>query len=367
MKVYLLMLIGLFAGMSSFAQYDNQNIFSDKTGNELRLLLIQEYKPGVVLTYGEARDIMYGKIYNVNDSVAGIYSDHKVYLKPGEDPSTYIFQDGAPNGINAEHSYPQSKGAGDGNARSDMHHLFPSRVSTNSARGSLPFGEISDNITQTWYYKTQENSNKPNTSSIDLYSEKGNEKWEPRESVKGNIARAIFYFYTMYQDQADNADPTFFNGMKETLCDWHEQDPVDELEWKRSHMIAPYQDGRNNPFVLDCSLAFRMYCGDISPSCQLVELVESEIEINIELMENPVYDFATFKIHSTNTNSEKFEFQLFSLYGQKLVSGTFDGSQSTNISIPLDNLPTGMYIINWFVENKSVTSNEGKPFVIIKM
>ena len=40
---------------------------------------------------------------------------------------------------------------------------------------------------------------------IDEYSEvdNDNEKFEPREDVKGNIARSMFYFYTIYNNVAD--------------------------------------------------------------------------------------------------------------------------------------------------------------------
>ena len=349
------------------AQYDHEAVFEGKTDEELRILLVDNFTPSVVLTYSQARDTMYGIIYNVNDSIAGIYSDHKVYLKPGEDPSTYIFKNGEVDGINAEHSYPQSKGAENGNARSDMHHLFPARVGTNSARGSLPFAEINDDITNQWYYKNQENSNKPIPSKIDLYSEKGNESWEPRESVKGNIARAIFYFYTIYQDQADNADPTFFSGMKETLCNWHDLDPVDELEWNRTKMISNWQDGKSNPFVLDCTLASRLYCSEVSPECITVDIAESKPFSEIKLCSNPANDFAVFK-NLPLGESLRIHSRLTSTYGSLIHEKTWtqDELHASEVHIPLDNLQAGSYIIQWFIQDISTSIFEIVPFIIIK-
>ncbi|MEY3053095.1 MAG: hypothetical protein RLY31_2880, partial [Bacteroidota bacterium] len=90
---------------------------------------------------------------------------------------------------------------------------------------------------------------------------------EPREDHKGNVARAMFYFYTMYREQADDADPDFFDLQRETLCQWHYADPVDSLEHARSLMIAAYQDGLANPFVLDCTTATRSYCSDNPQPC----------------------------------------------------------------------------------------------------
>ncbi|HAW05426.1 MAG TPA: endonuclease I, partial [Saprospirales bacterium] len=107
------------------AQYDHISVFSHLNGDDLYEEIVDTYKPDVVLTYGMARDTMFSKIDGVNDSLECIYTGMKRYLIPGEDPTQAVYLDGAPNGINTEHSYPQSKGASDGNARSDMHHLYP--------------------------------------------------------------------------------------------------------------------------------------------------------------------------------------------------------------------------------------------------
>ena len=77
-------------------------------------------------------------------------------------------------GLNAEHVYPQSKGAGDEPARSDLHNIFPSKVNVNEARGSCPFDEIADNDTDRWFYLNTQLNSIPNTD-IDKYSEKDEE------------------------------------------------------------------------------------------------------------------------------------------------------------------------------------------------
>ncbi len=325
------------------AQYDHQPVFPLLEGDELRELVIDQFRPLNVLSYGQARDTMYGIIYNVNDSIAGIYSDHKVYLEPGVDPTSGVFMNGEPNGINAEHSYPQSKGAGSGNPRSDMHHLFPSRVATNSARGSLPFGEINDAITETWYYKTEETPIDPNLDIRDKYSERTQNFWEPREEVKGNIARAIFYFYTMYQAQADDADSEFFAAQKDVLCDWHFQDPVDQLEWERSFMIAKWQDDKANPFVLDCSLASRLYCPEISAECQLVDVEEVELEDSFTLLGNPFQD--DLIIEGAFAQKEILEVGLYSIIGIELLNPRFI-IEGKRLKISVEHLNPGTYFIS---------------------
>lgn len=256
----------------AFAQYDIIPVFPDLEGDELYDAVINEYKPSTVLTLAQARDTVYKDIYFEKDSVRCIYTSMSKFLPDNVDPSQHLFDDGGNDDINLEHSYPRSKGASIGMGNSDMHHLFPSRVTVNSARGSDPFGEINDDSTNAWYYQTETLNTIP-TNNIDSYSEDTGIAFEPTEKSKGNIARAQFYFYTMYRDDANTADPSFFELQRENLCQWHEADPVDSLEWVRSFKIAKHQSEKANPFVLDCRLA-RMYCNDISNDCQSVNINE---------------------------------------------------------------------------------------------
>lgn len=266
-------------------------------GNDLLEALVEDYKPDNVLDYSQARDTMYGIIYNVHDSVTCVYSGHRVYLPPGADPSTAIFLNGSANGINCEHTYPQSMGAETGNAESDMHHLFPTRAAVNTARGNDPFAEIPDNQTAKWYRFDQTVDNIP-SANLDEYAEHNTGHFEPRESHKGNTARAIFYFYTMYRAEADVANPVFFESQRETLCQWHYLDPADSLEVARTWLIAGYQDGRANPFVLDCSLAARTYCPDTPGECPLVSEASEPLSADrrqpvLGIVPNPAGDYFT--------------------------------------------------------------------------
>lgn len=242
------------------AQHNQQTLLINESGQVLLADLVDLYRPNVVLDYNNARDTMFAKVYALRDSVWCVYTGHQLYLDPQVDPSTLLFNGGSGNGINTEHTYPQSKGASSGNARSDLHHLFPVRAAANSARNNFPYAENEDAQTTTWYYKTLSESSP--TQAINAYSELNINKvtFEPKEEHKGNAARAVFYFYTMYKAEADAADPSFFAKQLPAICQWHMDDPVDSLEWERTHIIASYQEGKANPFVLDCSLPFRTYC-----------------------------------------------------------------------------------------------------------
>ena len=55
------------------------------------------------------------------------------------------------------------------------------------------------------------------------------------------------------------ADAEFFEGQKEILQTWHNQDPADANEIFRTWQIAEYQENKPNPFILDATLIERAY------------------------------------------------------------------------------------------------------------
>lgn len=244
-----------------------ESVFPALSGAELIDSVASNYRPTTVLDYANARDTLYARVLAIDDdSLRCIYSGHTLYLDPTQDPTQYVYQNGGSNGMNTEHAYPQSKGAADGNARSDMHHLYPARIPVNEVRGDVPFMEIPDAQTHKWYILNQILTNIPAVNR-DAYTEFKTGAFEPRESVKGDIARSLFYFYTMYQAQANLADPNYFELQRTTLCQWAQQDPADSIELRKTWRIAPYQDGKPNPFVIDCTLASRSWCPGVALNC----------------------------------------------------------------------------------------------------
>lgn len=219
-------------------------------GQELIQYLINNYKTSNVLSYNGARDAMYGYIDNENGSVQCIYTEFTVDNVPSDNPRAYLYE----NGIDCEHLYPQSMYEGTSPMKSDIHHLRPCKSNVNSSRGNKPYNESNDNQTQTWYWLEYQQSNPPNQNR-DKYSESASGVFEPREEVKGDIARAIFYFYTMYSNVADD---NFFEEQKDILYDWHQDDPINQLEVNRTWDIADYQD-YPNPFIVDETLIQRCY------------------------------------------------------------------------------------------------------------
>jgi len=276
------LIVLLFTSVVSFAQHED--IFPDLEGEELLDNLVDEYKPIISLTYGQARDTLYGNIDNPNDSLTCVYTGYTIYLDPTLDPTTAAFQNDGPDAINTEHTYPQSLGAS-GFGKSDMHHIYPTRKDVNGARGTDPFAEIPDNQTDVWWIQDETQGNVPSQNK-DGYSEERNGQFEPREEHKGNVARSMFYFYTMYKAQADAENSTYFSSQVQTLCDWHYQDPADFKEFIRTKNIAPYQSDKANPFVLDCTLAERSYCSDSGQMCTPVAVEEEGLDNTSSLATN---------------------------------------------------------------------------------
>lgn len=237
----------------------NDTIGSGLNETALIEFLRTNYTPSSPKDYNEARDSMYQHLdVDETDSLTGVYSGLRAKADGSRTPSNGSLS------FNTEHSWPQGYYDDSEPMRGDIHQLYPVWSSVNSSRNNHPFGEVDDNTTYSWWY-WKNGKSEPDIPSvdIDLYSEYGNSVFEPREDHKGNAARAMFYFWTIYQNNTDVAnDPfdneAFFNGMKETLYQWHQADPVDAAELQRSEGIESIQ-GNKNPFIHDTTLVRRAY------------------------------------------------------------------------------------------------------------
>ncbi|MET4107035.1 endonuclease [Hymenobacter sp. UYP22] len=233
-------------------------------GQSLKDWLRQNWYDGkrVVLSYNEARGKMYNFIDNQDGRVVCVYSGYTETVRLDSSSTST----GVVNRINCEHTVPQSWFNEVVRMRSDIHHLFPTYDTWNSDRGSDPFAEIPDNQTQKWMRGTSSQSTIP-TSNIDEYSEDTNSQFEPREDHKGNLARAIFYFYTMHQGQTFDAGKDVITAAANlnTLYQWHLADPVDAREKERNRRTAKSQ-GNFNPYIAYPDLVARAWGFQVLPT-----------------------------------------------------------------------------------------------------
>ena len=201
----------------------------------------------VELSYAVARGKMYNYADNYNNLVTCVYSGYQetVPYSATNTSTTVVAR------INCEHTVPQSWFSQVVRMRSDMHHLYPTYDTWNNLRGSDPYADIPDATTQTWMRGVVSQNTIP-TANIDEWSEDTNTQFEPREDHKGNVARSIFYFYTMHGNQPELAATGHASitsaGDLNTLYAWHLADPVDAHEIERNRRVAASQ-GNYNPFI----------------------------------------------------------------------------------------------------------------------
>jgi endonuclease I len=297
MKKILSLFVFLVFSTSLFAQTDL--IAPELTGSELIDFLQGNYSVSNPLSYNGGRDAMFEDIDGPDGTISCVYTGYTIEFTDRQDA-----QDGnnEPGDFNTEHIWPQSFFDSDLPMRSDIHHLFPTRQDVNGARSNYPFAEIPDNQTDTWYYNDSNQSAIP-SSNIDEYSELlSSTSFEPREDFKGNVARAIFYFWAIYQDNSsivnDNTDnEAFFNGMKDVLLQWHFADPVDEAEVQRSLGVESAQ-GNRNPFIHDTTLVRRAYFG-AGPVVQ--GPVSNPVTGMISNINQPIFDLTFVKNEQDTT------------------------------------------------------------------
>jgi hypothetical protein len=196
------------------------------------------------LGYNLARQEMYSFIDESNGQIECVYTGFK------QNASFTTF----PNPINTEHLIPQSLFGSASPMRSDIHAIRPTHGDVNAARGVLPFNEVPDagaiwygvNATGAYVFTTTE----PNPNIA--FSERNASYFEPKENIKGDIARQIFYFYTMYPTQAGEMNLV---ADVNVLYLWHQQDPVGALDLQRNNRIELVQ-GNRNPYIDYPDLAY---------------------------------------------------------------------------------------------------------------
>jgi endonuclease I len=169
--------------------------------------------------------------------------------------SASLNPDHGPDSWNREHLWPRARGVGDdGPAASDLHHIRAADVTCNAERGALAFDR--------------------GGTPIDACAfRRDGDSVEPRDAVKGDLARMLFYMDVRYAGADGEPDLRLVRGPggegDATLGDlcrllaWHTADPLagDELD---RHARIVEQQGNRNPFVDRPDLAGKLY----GPRCR---------------------------------------------------------------------------------------------------
>jgi endonuclease I len=207
-----------------------------KAGSALKSALHNIIDDHTTLSYSE----VWGALRNTDEDPGN--SDNVLLLYSGRSQSKFT-NGGGVDDWNREHVWAKSHGdfgtaQGPG---TDLHHLRPTDVTVNSTRGNLDF----DN-----------GGNEHNEAPGNYYD---GDSWEPRDEVKGDVARMIFYMAVRYEGDSAEADLELnndvnngsapYHGKISVLLDWHEEDPVDSREIRRNNIIFEQYQGNRNPFI----------------------------------------------------------------------------------------------------------------------
>ncbi len=187
------------------------------------------------LSYDQAREHILGGLYlekmNSRYFVYDVYCQEPVYhstIGPGQIPSNKL--------LNVEHIWPQSRFSTKESKRgqkTDLHHLLPVDARANGTRGNHEFGYVEEGK---YTYMGCEGSR----------YDKETQLFEPDDSIKGNIARSMFYFSVRYDLEIGDRE-------ERVLREWNQLDPVSEEDREIHEQIFRIQ-GNRNPFIDDPSL-----------------------------------------------------------------------------------------------------------------
>lgn len=207
-----------------------------KSGSALRTALHGIIKEQTVLTYDQVWDALKDTDQDPSNTsnVIEIYSGRSIAKSNNG---------GGVDQWNREHVWAKSHGDfGTSNGPgTDVHHLRPEDVTVNSDRGNLDFdngGSAVNQCSDCW---------------------RDGDSFEPRDAVKGDVARMILYMAIRYEgdDGRANLEPneSVNNGSApnigklSVLKAWSAGDPPDTFEKRRNDRIYAQWQHNRNPFI----------------------------------------------------------------------------------------------------------------------
>ena len=206
-----------------------------KTGTALRTSLHGIIDGHTKLSYDQVWTALKDTDQDPNNTanVIELYSDRSI---------SKGLNGGDPDDWNREHVWAKSHGgfgtsAGPG---TDVHHLRPEDVTVNSTRGNKDFDLGGSAVSQ----------------CSDCWTDA--DSFEPRDAVKGDVARMLFYMAIRYEgddgfanlelnDSINGSTP--WHGKTSVLLAWNADDPVSMFEMRRNDRIHSTWQGNRNPFI----------------------------------------------------------------------------------------------------------------------
>jgi len=256
------------------------------------------------------------------------------------------------NGWTREHIWAKSRGdfgtyTGVG---TDVHALRPLDATTNSIRNNRSFNNCNTclDVTDKWNNITG--------------SKKDANDWsfEPRDEVKGDVARMIFYMAVRYEGldgypdleitesmlPQSNKEP--LHGVLSVLLDWHRNDPVDAWEENRNDIIYYSYQNNRNPFIDFPDLA--EYIWGIKVGSNWTEEgtldFKTSNEISFRIYPNPSSGIISIKGLQASS-----EINIYDTIGRKALTTSISVNNNT---IDVSRL-NGIYLVQIITQGKRVT------------
>jgi endonuclease I len=232
----------------------------------------------------------------------------------------------------------------------DVHALRPLDNTTNSIRSNRCFNNCTtcEEVKDKW----------GNTTG----SKKDANDWsfEPRDEVKGDIARMIFYMAVRYEGLDDypnleltqtmlpqgNKEP--LQGVLTTLLEWNRNDPVDAWEENRNDIIYYSYQHNRNPFIDFPGLAEHLWGTQMGSNWTKEEVLITPIfnEKSISMYPNPAFN--TIHIKGLDSSAKA---NIYDAMGRRVRVAQIN---LNNNSIDVSGLK-GVYLIHVITQEKMIT------------
>jgi endonuclease I len=298
------------------------------TGEDLKEALHTIIKDHIEYSYDDLKEIL----KETDEDPDNPNNIILLYTGRSQDKNTF---GGGANDWNREHVWAKSHGDFGDNppCGTDIHHMRPTDASVNSSRGNKDFdnGGIQHPEATGCYYTEY--------------------TWEPRDEVKGDVARMIFYMEVRYEGDGGeldlevvdwvNTSPNPEHGKFSTLYEWHQQDPPDDFEINRNEVIYSYQNNRN-PFIDHPEFLINIYEPTIGTQ-------ESTTSNQIKIYPNPTSEFIS--VANLPSDLKNWEISISNIYGKELLKETSYGQESIK-NLDVSTLPNGLYILSLLQENQ---------------
>ncbi len=234
--------------MESHAGNYYDSIDTTATGDELKFELHNLIKGHVEYPYSSSGTDVWDIVMDADQDPNNANNVILIYTGRSQAKSYNASTSGSdPDAWNREHVWAKSRGdfGTDPGPGTDVHHIKAADASVNSSRSNKDFDNGGNQVVD-------------GSTPIDCYTD--SDSWEPRDEVKGDVARMIFYMDVRYEGGRGEPDlylldTTIANPNKDpeigklsTLLQWNQQDPPDAFELRRNDVVYSYQQNRN-PFI----------------------------------------------------------------------------------------------------------------------